>query len=104
VLIDRWVASRIVNWPSSNCFACKLPIVAGAKWIDLICDVTEPVFIPIASLRGEPSRKPPLTGRWGTSGASFVADRRGPVETIVLGRRRKAHGATRADRARPQKP
>jgi hypothetical protein len=37
-MIDRWVASRIVNWPSINCFGCKLPIVVGAKWVDLVCD------------------------------------------------------------------
>ena len=26
---------------------------------------TEPVFIPIARLRGESSRRPPRAGRWG---------------------------------------
>jgi hypothetical protein len=38
VLIDRWVASRLVPWPPSHCFGCKLPIVVGAKWVELVCD------------------------------------------------------------------
>jgi hypothetical protein len=36
VLIDRWVAHRIVDWPPSQCFGCKRPIVVGAKWVDRV--------------------------------------------------------------------
>jgi hypothetical protein len=38
VMINRWVAARIVDWPSSSCFGCKGPIVYGAKWVELVCD------------------------------------------------------------------
>jgi hypothetical protein len=31
VLIDRWVANTIVDWPSSHCFGCRKPIVVGQK-------------------------------------------------------------------------
>jgi hypothetical protein len=65
VLIDRWVASRLVPWPPSHCFSCKRPIVAGQKWLDLVCDDNRARFLPIASLCGEPSRKSPLVGRCG---------------------------------------
>jgi hypothetical protein len=35
-MIARWVAWRIVDWPSSQCFGCKKPIVYGAKWTELV--------------------------------------------------------------------
>jgi hypothetical protein len=38
VMIDRWVANQIVDWPSSYCFGCKLPIIIGQKWRELVCD------------------------------------------------------------------
>jgi hypothetical protein len=38
VLINRWVANQIVDWPPSNCFGCKRPIVVGAKWVELVRD------------------------------------------------------------------
>jgi hypothetical protein len=36
VLINRWVAWRIINWPSLNCFGCKRPIIVGEKWVELV--------------------------------------------------------------------
>jgi hypothetical protein len=38
VLIDRWVANQIVDWPSSHCFGCRKPIVVGQKWLELVHD------------------------------------------------------------------
>jgi hypothetical protein len=38
VLIDRWVAWRIVDWPFSRCFGCKRPIIPGQRWIELVRD------------------------------------------------------------------
>jgi hypothetical protein len=38
VLIDRWVANQIVDWPSSRCFGCRKPIVVGQKWLELVRD------------------------------------------------------------------
>jgi hypothetical protein len=36
--IDRWVASRIVTWAPDRCFHCKLPIIYGARWVELVND------------------------------------------------------------------
>jgi hypothetical protein len=30
--ISKWVRDRIVAWPPTNCFHCKLPIVVGQRW------------------------------------------------------------------------
>ena len=38
VMIDRWVANQIVDWPSSHCFGCRKAIVAGQKWLELVSD------------------------------------------------------------------
>jgi hypothetical protein len=38
VLIDRWVREQIVDRAPSNCFGCKLPIVVGQKWVELVRD------------------------------------------------------------------
>jgi hypothetical protein len=34
-LINLWVANRIISWPRDRCLHCKLPILPGAKWIDV---------------------------------------------------------------------
>jgi hypothetical protein len=31
--INRWIASRIITWPSDRCLHCKGPITPGSKWI-----------------------------------------------------------------------
>ena len=33
--IDRWVASRIVDYPIDRSFCCRRPIVAGQKWLEV---------------------------------------------------------------------
>jgi hypothetical protein len=38
VMIDRWVAHQIVDWPQSHCFGCRKPIIIGEKWLELVCD------------------------------------------------------------------
>ena len=36
--INKWVASWIISWPPDNCLHCRMPIVFGAKWTELIND------------------------------------------------------------------
>jgi hypothetical protein len=38
VLISRLIQHQIVDWPPSHCFGCRLPIVVGQKWLELVCD------------------------------------------------------------------
>ena len=34
--IAQWVKARIVSWAPDRCFCCRLPIVYGAKWVELV--------------------------------------------------------------------
>jgi hypothetical protein len=36
--IARWVAAQIVSYPPDRCFGCRLPIVYGARWLELVND------------------------------------------------------------------
>jgi hypothetical protein len=36
ILVDRWVAARIVNYPPDRCFGCRRPIISGAKWVTIV--------------------------------------------------------------------
>jgi hypothetical protein len=38
VLINRWLAARIVNFSPLRCFCCKLPILPDTRWVERVSD------------------------------------------------------------------
>jgi hypothetical protein len=31
--VAKWIADRLIDWPSTSCLHCRKPIIAGQPWI-----------------------------------------------------------------------
>ena len=60
--VDRWVASRIIDWPPESCLHCRKPIIVGQLWTivsngDCTAQFHEPCHAEWLEVQEAPARR-----------------------------------------------